>query len=497
MDTKKLRQKILDLAIRGKLVLQDPNDEPASVLIEKIRAKKKRLIEENKIKQDKNESYIYRSDKSYYEKFADGTVKCIDVEIPFEIPESWEWVRLADICSVITDGTHQTPTYSNDGYIFLSSKNVTTGKIDWENVMYIPESLHEQLYARLAPQRGDILLAKNGTTGFSAVVDRDCVFDIYVSLALLRTFQNEIDPYYLRHIMSSSFVQEQFKANLKGIGVPNLHLENIRNTYIPICSMKEQSRILTKIDSLAAYIDKIEHEKGELASAIKLTKQKILSLAIQGKLLPQDPNDEPAFVLLERIKAEHPKSNKKASKTSDNSHYENLPQGWIECTLGNIGSWSSGATPSRSNKMYYTNGTVNWLKTGDLNDSYVDCISEKITDLALKECSVRLNPKDSVLIAMYGSTIGKIGILTTPSTTNQACCACITYSGTYNKFLFYLLMSQKEILQMKAEGGAQPNISKEKIVNFSILLPPTQEQVRIVQAIDTLFIILDGIVEDL
>lgn len=103
--------------------------------------------------------------------------------------------------------------------IFFSHQNVTTGKIDWENVMYIPESLHEQLYARLAPQRGDILLAKNGTTGFSAVVDRDCVFDIYVSLALLRTFQNEIDPYYLRHIRSSSFVQEQFKANPSMLGV--------------------------------------------------------------------------------------------------------------------------------------------------------------------------------------------------------------------------------------------------------------------------------------
>ncbi len=179
------------------------------------------------------------------------------------------------------------------------------------------------------------------------------------------------------------------------------------------------------------------------------------------------------------------------------SHYENLPQGWVECTLENVGSWSSGATPSRSNKMYYTNGTVNWLKTGDLNDGYVDCIPEKITDLALKECSVRLNPKDSVLIAMYGASIGKVGILNTPSTTNQACCACITYSGIYNKFLFYLLMSQKKILQMKAEGGAQPNISKEKIVNFSILLPPTQEQVRIVQAIDTLFTILDGVVEGL
>lgn len=174
-----------------------------------------------------------------------------------------------------------------------------------------------------------------------------------------------------------------------------------------------------------------------------------------------------------------------------------MPQGWAECTLENVGSWSSGATPSRSNKMYYRNGSVNWLKTGDLNDGYVDYIPEKITDLALKECSVRINPKGSVLIAMYGATIGKIGILTIPSATNQACCACITYSGTYNKFLFYLLMSQKRILQMKAEGGAQPNISKEKIVSFSILLPPTQEQIRIVRAIDTLFTILDGIVEDL
>lgn len=179
------------------------------------------------------------------------------------------------------------------------------------------------------------------------------------------------------------------------------------------------------------------------------------------------------------------------------SHYENLPQGWAECSLENIGSWSSGATPSRSNKMYYQNGTVNWLKTGDLNDSYIDYIPEKITELAIKECSVRLNPKDSVLIAMYGATIGKIGILNTPSTTNQACCACITYSGISNKFLFYLLMSEKKTLQMKAEGGAQPNISKEKIINFSILLPPAKEQLRIVQSIEEIFSMLDKIAEEL
>jgi len=179
------------------------------------------------------------------------------------------------------------------------------------------------------------------------------------------------------------------------------------------------------------------------------------------------------------------------------SHYENLPQGWVKCTLENIGSWSAGSTPSRSNKMYYENGTVNWLKTGDLNDGYIDYIPEKITDLALKECSVRLNPKDSVLIAMYGATIGKIGILNIPTTTNQACCACITYTGIHNKFIFYLLMSKKRILQMKGEGGAQPNISKDKIINFPIQLPPSQEQRRIVQTIENLFQRLDNIIAEL
>ena len=201
--------------------------------------------------------------------------------------------------------------------------------------------------------------------------------------------------------------------------------------------------------------------------------------------------------MLERIKSEHTESKKKTKSTGDNSHYQNLSQGWAECTLECVGSWSSGATPNRSNKAYYEKGTINWLKTGDLNDGYIDYIPEKITDLALKECSVRLNPKGSVLIAMYGATIGKIGILNIPAATNQACCTCITYSGIYNKFLLYLLMSKKKIFQIKAEGGAQPNISKEKITNFPILLPPSQEQIRIVQVIENLFQQLDNITAEL
>ena len=133
---------------------------------------------------------------SYYEKIGDS-VTCIDDELPFEIPNNWAWSRLQSICEPITDGTHQTPVYSDSGYIFLSAKNVTTGSIDWNNIMHIPESLHKELYSRIAPKKGDILLAKNGTIGVAAIVDRDCEFDIYVTLALLRTVNQLVSPQYL------------------------------------------------------------------------------------------------------------------------------------------------------------------------------------------------------------------------------------------------------------------------------------------------------------
>ena len=170
----------------------------------------------------------------------------------------------------------------------------------------------------------------------------------------------------------------------------------------------------------------------------KALRQKILDLAIHGKLVPQDPNDEPASVLLERIRAEKErlvkegkiKRPKKTKATSDKPHYENVPfevpNSWVWTTLGEIGNWQSGSTPSRLRKDYY-GGNIPWLKTGDLNDGYISDIPEYITETALKETSVKLNPKDSVLIAMYGATIGKVGILSFPATTNQACCACTDY----------------------------------------------------------------------
>ena len=160
-----------------------------------------------------------------------------------------------------------------------------------------------------------------------------------------------------------------------------------------------------------------------------------------------------------------------------------MPEGWCWRYLSDIGTWQSGATPSRGVKAYF-GGSIPWLKTGDLNDDYVKDIPERITDKALKETSVKLNPEGSVLIAMYGATIGKVGILTFPATTNQACCACSELCGVDNRFLFYFLISHKEEFIRQAGGGAQPNISKEVIVNTPIPVPPAEEQKRIVSEIE-------------
>ena len=238
----------------------------------------------------------------------------------------------------------------------------------------------------------------------------------------------------------------------------------------------------------------------------KKLRQKILDLAIRGKLVPQDPNDEPASVLLERIKEEKERLIKegkikrsKKTTSSDTYHYRQLecvpfeiPNSWVWATLGDIGTWQAGGTPSRSNKTYY-GGSIPWLKTGDLNDGLITDIPESITEEAVANSSAKINPVGSVLIAMYGATIGKLGILTFPATTNQACSACIEYYAVIQSYLFYFLLSQRTTFISKGGGGAQPNISKEIIVNTTIPLPPLAEQQRIVTEIQRCFALINQI----
>ena len=222
-------------------------------------------------------------------------------------------------------------------------------------------------------------------------------------------------------------------------------------------------------------------------------KASILQYAIQGKLVEQRVEEGTGEELYQQIQAEKQrliqekkiKKEKPLAEISEDEVPFDIPESWKWVKVGNVGSWSSGATPSRTNPAYY-GGIIPWLKTGDLNDGFIKKIPEFITDLALEKTSVRLNPVGSVLMAMYGATIGKLGILDISATTNQACCACIPYEGIHNKYLFYYLMSMRRSYIGMAEGGAQPNISKEKIVTSLIPLPPLAEQKRIVAKIEEL-----------
>lgn len=227
-------------------------------------------------------------------------------------------------------------------------------------------------------------------------------------------------------------------------------------------------------------------------------KNSILQLAVQGKLVEQRAEEGTARELLEQIKLEKDQliKDKKIKKskplpeiTEDEIPFE-IPESWEWMRVGDVGSWSAGATPSRQHPEYYE-GEIPWLKTGDLNDGYITDIPEFVGQLALEKTSLRLNPIGSVLMAMYGATIGKLGILKIEATTNQACCACIPYSCIENKYLFFYLMSQRKNYISMGAGGAQPNISKEKIVMSLIPLPPLEEQHRIVAKIEEILPYID------
>ena len=227
-------------------------------------------------------------------------------------------------------------------------------------------------------------------------------------------------------------------------------------------------------------------------------KNSILQLAIQGKLVEQRPEEGTGEELYRQIQSEKQKliregkikKEKPLPEIAEDEVPFEIPESWKWCRLGEIGSWASGATPSRAEPEYY-GGTIPWLKTGDLNDGHVSWVPESITEKALAKTSIRMNPTGSVLMAMYGATIGKLAILDVPMTTNQACCACVPSAGVYNQYLFYFLLGCRKAFIKMGEGGAQPNISKEKIVSSLFPLPPLIEQKRIVAKIEELLPLID------
>ena len=485
MDTKKLRQKILDLAIRGKLVPQDPNDEPASVLLERIKAEKERLIKEGKIKRSKKTAKT--SDTPHYEN------------VPFEVPKGWVWTTLPELCTIpITDGTHKTPTYTDKehGVPLISSKDVTSQRINWNNIKYITRELHEELHKRIAPQKNDILLAKNGTTGVAAIVEDTRVFDIYVTLAVIRPSQN-ICPQYLYQVINSNFCKEQFNSRLTGIGLPNLHLVDIKKTMIPLPPISEQKRIVTEIERWFVWIEQIRQSKTDLQDVIKQTKSKILDLAIHGKLVPQDPSDEPASELLKHI-------NPKAEITCDNAQYRKIPKNWCACKLVDICSFlSRGKSPkySEEDKTYPV-----FAQKCNLKDGGVSLEQAKFLDPSTinKWNEVYKLQTGDILVNSTGTgTVGRTRLFNTnclgnyPFVVPDSHVSVVRVLKSICPQYVYAYISSDSIQRYMEENLAGSTNQKELYIgvleNMHIFLPPLAEQYRIVAKIEKLFSSLNNI----
>ena len=343
MDTKALRQKILDLAIRGKLVPQDPNDEPASVLLERIRAEKQQMVKDGKLKPKdiKNDTVIFKGDDNlHYEKFSDGTVKCIEDEIPFELPEGWEWTRLGCITDVIQYGLSNSAESTGD-YRLLRITDIQNGCVNWDTVPFTSTDEPEKYLLH----KDDIVFARTGATVGKSFLITDLPYaSVYASYLIRIRLINGISANYIYHFFNSYCYWEQVTDKAVGVGQPNCNGTALRELFIPLPSQAEQNRIVPVADNLLKIVDTITSEQESLSELIQTTKSKILDLAIRGKLVAQDPNDEPASVLLKRIRGEKEeqikqgkiKRNKKESvifKGSDNSYYEKygekLPKGWV------------------------------------------------------------------------------------------------------------------------------------------------------------------------
>ena len=499
MDTKALRQKILDLAIRGKLVPQDPNDEPAEVLLERIREQKQQMLKEGKLKKKdiKNDTIIFKGeDNLHYEKFQDGTVKCIEDEIPFEVPEGWSWARLRDICMMSagkSKSTDQIKSEPFDGSYPCFGGNGVRGYVDEYN-----QDGTFSIIGRQGALCGNINIA----SGKFYATEHAVVTTLFAGI----------------DFKWSNYILEALRLNnyATGAAQPGLSVANILNVFVPVPSNQEQDRIGSNVDEFLKIAAVLEQEKIDLQKIVITAKRKILDLAIHGKLVPQDPNDEPASVLIERIRAEKEelikqgkiKRNKKESvifKGDDNSYYQDLPENWQFTSLREIttsltlndGDWILSQNMSNI-------GDVKLLQLGSIgNMVYIDKGFKYLTKDIFKELSCTEIFSGYLLINRIISD--KMCCCIVPDidgtiiTTVDTCWIAPSNTSYDIKFLMYQLASptfQKEVL-LKASGTTRRRISKNNLINIALLLPPLAEQKRIVTAIEEAFSKLDKISEAL
>ena len=483
-DAQALREKILDLAMRGKLVKQDPNDEPASVLLEKIKAEKAELVKEKKIKKSKPLPEI------------------TDDEKPFDIPDSWEWVRLGDVALSINDGIHFKPNYVKNGIKFVTAKNISSGKLDLSKTDYISKEDYDEFAKKVSPALGDLLLSKDGTIGAAAINESKEEFGLLSSIAVVKTNKKHVSNYYLSYVIKSSIIQQQIKKNIRGITYRHWNLKRINTTYIPLPPLSEQKRIAAKIAQLFALLRKVESSTQQYAKLQTLLKSKVLDLAMRGKLIKQDPNDEPASVLLEKIKAEKAelvkekkiKKSKPLPEITDDEKPFDIPDSWEWGRLGDICLSNIGLTYKPSQKSEKPTKTIilraNNVEANELNKENVifldiDNLKEKYylkeNDIlmAVRSGSKRLVGKSAVVTPQFvgfsfGAFMSKIRILSANSW-----------------YVDYFLNSAAFRSQLGDANTTTINqITQGMINNFVLPLPPLSEQNRIAAKIAQLFALL-------
>ena len=523
MDTKALRQKILDLAIRGKLVPQDPNDEPASVLLERIHAEKQQMVKDGKLKPKdiKNDTVIFKGDDNlHYEQFQDGTINEYENELPFEIPSKWVWCNLGMLFSHNTGKALNASKTDGVSLTYITTSNVYWNSFELDNLKIMPFTDSE--IEKCTVKKGDLLVCEGGDIGRAAIWQFENEIRIQNHLHKLRPYDRIYTKFYY-------YIMYLYKANGRingnGIGLQGLSSNALHNIIVPVPPVEEQKRIVDSIDSVLSLIEQIESHKQNLSSQIDNIKSKILDLAIRGKLVPQDPNDEPASVLLERIRAKKEelikqgkiKRNKKESvifKGSDNSYYLrssdnnshdvamifNLPKNWEWCLLGDIfnvssskrvlkNEWKSSGVPfyrAREIVKLSINGTVD-------NDLF---ISPEHYENLRRNYGV---PNAGDLMVTGVGTIGKVYIVKENDVFYYKDASVLCFENIYKAInpRFAKLMLDSSLIQnqihSKTYGNTVDTITISTAKNYLCVLPPLAEQKRIVDEIEKIFATLDNI----
>ncbi len=521
IDTVALREKVLDLAIRGKLVPQDPNDEPASVLLERIRTQKQQMVKEGKLKAKdiKDDSIIFvGEDNLHYEKFADGTVECIEDKIPFELPDGWLWTRLGSISSAIQYGLSNSAEQIGTQRL-LRITDIQDGKVNWDTVPFTTVRDPEPYLL----MKGDIVFARTGATvGKSFLIEETPYPAVYASYLIRIRLIEGVLPEYIYQFFNSQCYWNQITDKSVGVGQPNCNGTSLKELLIPLPPANEQSKIVPSSRSAIEFVIDIENQKNYLLEDISTIKSKILDLAIRGKLVPQNPDDEPASVLLERIRAEKEelirqgkiKRDKKESvifKGEDNSYYRNyenesvcidenipfeIPSNWEWCNLSMIGSTNIGLTYKPEDII--ENGTM-VLRSSNIVNGKID-----LSDLVRVKTSIRDNQyieeNDILICARNGSKalVGKCAIFSGISERASFGAFMAVYRTAFFKYVYYFLNSNTFRSTFNSDDTKQINqLTQDMIKNSLIPLPPFEEQLRIVETIENVFAQLETIAESL